>query len=57
MVKVTVYLRRIGDRAAVNEVRKKFFGQRRPTSTLVEISGLVIPEALIKIDAVARRPS
>lgn len=54
---MTVYLRRIGDRAAVNEVRKKFFGQRRPTSTLVEISGLVIPEALIKIDAVARRPS
>ena len=57
MVKVTVYLRRIGDRAAVNEVRKKFFGQSRPASTLVEISGLVVPEALVEIDAVARRPS
>ncbi|TMC90167.1 MAG: RidA family protein [Chloroflexi bacterium] len=57
VVKVTVYLRRIGDRAAVNEVRKKFFGQSRPASTLVEISGLVVPEALIEIDAVARRPS
>jgi 2-iminobutanoate/2-iminopropanoate deaminase len=54
VVKVTVYLRRIGDRAAVNTVRKRFFGESRPASTLVEITGLVIPEALVEIDAVAR---
>jgi 2-iminobutanoate/2-iminopropanoate deaminase len=54
VVKVTVYLRRIEDRAAVNTMRKRFFGESRPASTLVEITGLVIPDALVEIDAVAR---
>jgi enamine deaminase RidA (YjgF/YER057c/UK114 family) len=53
---VTVYLRRIGDRPAVNTVRRKYFGDSRPASTLVEVSALVIPEALVEIDAVARHP-
>ena len=55
VVKVTVYLRRIEDRAAVNTVRRKFFGESRPASTLVEVSAFVIPDALVEIDAVARR--
>jgi 2-iminobutanoate/2-iminopropanoate deaminase len=53
VVKVTVYVRRIGDRAAINTVRKSFFGESRPASTLVEVSAFVIPEALVEIDAVA----
>lgn len=53
VVKVNVYLRRIGDRAAINEVRRKYFGESRPASTLVEVSAFVIPEALVEIDAVA----
>ncbi len=56
VVKVTIYLRRIGDRPAVNTVRRKYFGDSRPASTLVEVSALVIPEALVEIDAVARHP-
>ncbi|OLE72592.1 MAG: hypothetical protein AUG05_04295 [Actinobacteria bacterium 13_1_20CM_2_66_18] len=56
VVKVTVYLRRIEDRAAVNTVRRQFFGESRPTSTLVEVSALALPDALVEIDAVARRP-
>jgi 2-iminobutanoate/2-iminopropanoate deaminase len=56
VVKVTVYLRRIADRAAVNTVRRRFFGESRPASTLVEVSAFVIPEALVEIDAVAWRP-
>jgi 2-iminobutanoate/2-iminopropanoate deaminase len=56
VVKVTVYLRRIGDRAAVNTVRRRFFGESRPASTLVEVSAFVIPDALVEIDAVARQP-
>ena len=56
VVKVTVYLRRIGDRAAVNTVRQRFFGESRPASTLVEVSAFVIPGALVEIDAVARQP-
>jgi reactive intermediate/imine deaminase len=55
VVKVTVYLLRIEDRAAVNTVRRRFFGESRPASTLVEVSAFVIPGALVEVDAVARR--
>jgi 2-iminobutanoate/2-iminopropanoate deaminase len=55
VVKVTVYLLRIEDRAAVNTVRKRFFGDSRPASTLVQVSALVMPGALLEIDAVAHR--
>jgi 2-iminobutanoate/2-iminopropanoate deaminase len=54
VIKVTVYLRRIEDRAAVNTVRRRFFGESRPASTLVEVSAFVVPGALVEIDAVAR---
>jgi len=56
VVKVNVYLARIGDRAAVNVMRKRFFGDARPASTLVEVSKFVVPEALLEIDCVARLP-
>lgn len=56
VVKVTVYLRRIGDRAAINAVRRRFFGESRPASTLVEVSALAVPEALVEVEAVARLP-
>jgi reactive intermediate/imine deaminase len=56
VVKVTVYLRRIGDRAAINAVRRRFFGVSRPASTLVEVSALAVAEALVEVEAVARLP-
>ena len=57
VLKVTVFLTRIADRAAVNEVRKKYFGNARPASTLVQVSGLVLPELLVEIEAVAGIPA
>ena len=56
VVKVVVYVRRIEDRAAINTVRKRFFGESRPASTLVEVSAFVIPDALLEIEAIARQP-
>ncbi len=56
IVKVTIYLRRIGDRAAINTVRRRFFGESRPASTLVEVSALAVAEALVEVEAVARLP-
>jgi reactive intermediate/imine deaminase len=56
VVKINVYLLRIADRAAVNTVRQRFFGESRPASTLVEVSAFVMPGALLEIDVVARRP-
>lgn len=53
VVKVTVYLLDIDDRARINPVRQEFFGDARPASTLVEISRLAVPGALVEIEAVA----
>jgi reactive intermediate/imine deaminase len=57
VVKVTVFLTDVGDRAAINPVRQEVFGNARPASTLVEISALVIPGAKIEVEAVAVVPS
>lgn len=53
VVKVTVYLTDIDDRARINPVRQEHFGDARPASTLVAISELVLPGAKVEIDAVA----
>jgi 2-iminobutanoate/2-iminopropanoate deaminase len=56
VVKVTVYLTDVDDRAAINPVRQEFFGATRPASTLVEVSALAVPGAKVEIEAVALLP-
>jgi reactive intermediate/imine deaminase len=56
VVKVTVYLLDIDDRPRINPVREEFFGAARPTSTLVEVSRLAVPGALLEIEAIAHLP-
>ena len=56
VVKVTVYLTDVNDRPLVNPVRQEVFGETRPASTLVEVSGLVIPGAKIEVECVALVP-
>jgi 2-iminobutanoate/2-iminopropanoate deaminase len=53
---VTVYLKNIAHREAVNTVRKEYFGAHRPASTLIEISQFVRPELLIEIETTAVLP-
>jgi 2-iminobutanoate/2-iminopropanoate deaminase len=53
VLKVTVYLTDIGDRATINPVRQEVFGEARPASTLVEVRALAVPGAKLEIDAVA----
>jgi 2-iminobutanoate/2-iminopropanoate deaminase len=53
VVKVTVYLIDIDDRARINPVRQEVFGDVRPASTLVEVSALAIPGARLEVEAVA----
>jgi 2-iminobutanoate/2-iminopropanoate deaminase len=53
VIRVTVYLRNVDDRPLINPVRRKYFGDSRPASTLVEISRLALGDALIEIEAVA----
>lgn len=56
VLKVTVFLTDIGDRAAINPVRKEFFGDAKPASTLFEVSALAIPDMLVEIEAIAGIP-
>jgi 2-iminobutanoate/2-iminopropanoate deaminase len=56
VVKVVHYLLDVDDRPAINPVRKEFFGEARPASTLVEVSALAVPGALLEIEAVAAIP-
>ena len=56
VVKVTVYLIDIDDRARINPVREEVFGDARPASTLVEVSALAIPGAKLEVEAVALIP-
>jgi 2-iminobutanoate/2-iminopropanoate deaminase len=57
VLKVTVYLTDINDRPKINPVRREFFGEHRPASTLVEVSGLVRPGAKVEVEAVACIPA
>ncbi len=52
VVKTTVYLKDLGDFAAVNEVYSRHFGETKPARACVEVSRL--PKGtLIEIDAIA----
>lgn len=53
VVKETVYLTNIDDRAATRAVRERFYGPNLPACTLIEISRCVHPDMLIEIDVVA----
>jgi reactive intermediate/imine deaminase len=52
VLKVTVYLTDINDRAKINPVRKEYFGSAKPASTLVEVSRLALPGMKVEIEAV-----
>jgi enamine deaminase RidA (YjgF/YER057c/UK114 family) len=53
VVKVTVLLTDISDRAAINPIRQAYFGEHRPASTLFEVSALVSPEMKVEIEVEA----
>ncbi|HEY8611252.1 MAG TPA: RidA family protein [Roseomonas sp.] len=53
IVKVTIYLTRIEDRAAIGTARREFFSDPMPCSTLVGVNALVAPELVVEVDAIA----
>lgn len=53
VVKVTVFLADVADRPKVNEVRKAYFKDNKPASTLIGINQFAIEGMLIEIEAVA----
>lgn len=59
LVKLTVFLRDMGELSAYRDVRNRFFASTTPPAapavTLVEVSRLYGPEFLIEIEAVAAK--
>ena len=53
IVKLNVYTTDIAQRPAISEARRAFFAGDFPCSTLAEVKGLVHPDLLIEIEAIA----
>lgn len=53
VVQLTTYVTDITARGPVNDIRVELFGSTRPASTLVEVSALAAPGAVVEIDAIA----
>jgi enamine deaminase RidA (YjgF/YER057c/UK114 family) len=53
IVELTIYVRDIGARPAISEIRRELFRPPFPATTMVEISRLAVEEWLIEISAVA----
>jgi 2-iminobutanoate/2-iminopropanoate deaminase len=54
--KVTVYLIDVDDRGKINPVRKEYFGEAKPASTLVGVKELAVPGMKVEIEAVVGLP-
>ncbi|MGE0766170.1 MAG: RidA family protein [Hyphomicrobiaceae bacterium] len=53
VVKVQVFMTDIKERPLINPRRIVYFGENRPASTLVEVSGLVDPRMKVEIECQA----
>lgn len=53
VIKVTIFLRDMGNFAKIVELRGRYFVPPYPADTIVEVTSLYSPEALIEIEAIA----
>jgi len=53
VVKVTIFLKDMGNFDKILALREKYFSPPYPADTIVEITGLALPELEIEIEAIA----
>ena len=56
VVKVTVFVTDVAEISTIHDVRREFFDEPYPASTLVQVAQLIDPDWLIEIEAVAVIP-
>ena len=56
VLKTTVYMTDITRRKVADAVRREYFGERPPASTILEVTALTAPGIEIEIEAVAAIP-
>jgi 2-iminobutanoate/2-iminopropanoate deaminase len=54
--RVDVYVRNMEQFDAIHRVRREFFREPLPASTMVEVTKMTSPDALIEINAIAVIP-
>jgi 2-iminobutanoate/2-iminopropanoate deaminase len=52
VLRVTVYLTDVADRTKINPVRKRYFGETKPASTLIGVNALALPGMKVEIEAI-----
>ncbi|MSQ70049.1 MAG: RidA family protein [Betaproteobacteria bacterium] len=52
VLKVTVFLTDVADRTKINPIRKQYFGDTLPASTLIGVKELAIPGMKVEIEAI-----
>jgi 2-iminobutanoate/2-iminopropanoate deaminase len=50
---VLIHLTNMDDRARINPVRIRFFGEHRPASTLVQVGALIHPDLRVEVTCTA----
>jgi len=56
VLRVTVYLTDVADRTKINPVRKRYFGETKPASTLIGVNALALPGMKVEIEAIVGMP-
>jgi enamine deaminase RidA (YjgF/YER057c/UK114 family) len=56
VIKLTTFVVRIERRPEMRAIRERYFGDRFPASTMVQVVALVDPRALVEIEAMAVIP-
>jgi enamine deaminase RidA (YjgF/YER057c/UK114 family) len=56
VVRTSMYVTDIAHFDAVGRAHSEFFGAVRPVATMVEVSGLAMPEHLVEVEMDAQRP-
>lgn len=56
VIKISVFLVNLDDRPKFHEVRKKYFMESQPASTLLVVKSLANKEYLVEVEAVAELP-